>query len=55
MNMRTLDVDLAIVGLVGAIELAQEQFHVGIILYDGDHTTYHEEGIFSVPFTTLYE
>ena len=35
--------------------LAGEQFVMGIILYDGDHTTQHEKNLYSVPIGCLWE
>ena len=33
----------------------KENFIMGIILYDGDHSTQHEDKLYSVPIGSLWE
>lgn len=42
-------------GLRRLKRLAGKQFVMGLVLYDGDHSTQHEENLYSVPIGCLWE
>ena len=41
-------------GLKKLKEIAGDKFKIGILLYDGDHTTSFGEGLYAVPIAALW-